>query len=127
MFSDYGIMKKWKETKNMVCKCLPIEYGRSDETFISEDEFFAEHESLKLTSAQIDRLKQNLEQQCILVLKEYGTRNRLIRTEFNRTFIYQDESTMELYLKPLEIDVRVFFRKQELILLIYDMRMGSEV
>lgn len=109
----------------MLNDCMPFEYGRIDGTILSEDEFYSEHQDVVLTSAQKERLKQNLENQCVLALKEFGNRERIILRSFCRTFIFEDVETNELYLKPLEIDVGVFFRKVTPILLIYDLRRVS--
>ena len=54
--------------------CIPFEYGRIDGTIVSEEEFYSEHSDVVLTPAQKERLKQNLEVQCILALKEFGNK-----------------------------------------------------
>lgn len=104
---------------------MPFEYGRSDGTILSEEEFFSEHQDVILTLHERERLKQNLEVQCILALKEFGNREYIILRGFCKTFIFQDSETNELYFKPLEIEVGVFFRKKTPILLIYDLRRVS--
>lgn len=110
---------------SMIADCMPFEYGRRDGTILSEEEFYSEHQDIVITPAQNERLKQNLERQCILDLKEFGNRDYIILQGFCRTFIYKDDETQELYLKPLEIDIRVFFRKITPILLIYDLRTAA--
>lgn len=104
--------------------CMPFEYGRKDGTILSEEEFYSEHQDVDLTPAQKERMKQNLENQCILALKEFGNKEYIILQGFCKTFIFKDSETNELYFRPLEIDVRVFFRKitPTPILLIYDLR-----
>ena len=110
---------------NKLDDCMPFEYGRRDGTILSEEEFYSEHRDIVITPTQKERLKQNLERQCILALKEFGNRDYIILQGFCRTFIYKDDETQELYLKPLEIDIRVFFRKITPILLIYDLRTAA--
>lgn len=105
--------------------CMPFEFGRKDGTILSEEEFFSEHQDITITPAQKERLLQNLERQCVLALKEFGTREFIILQGFCQTFIFKEEKTQELYLRPLEIDIRVFFRKVTPILLIYDLRMAA--
>lgn len=56
----------------MIADCMPFEYGRRDGTILSEEEFYSEHQDIVITPAQNERLKQNLERQCILALKEFG-------------------------------------------------------
>lgn len=109
----------------MLNDCMPFEYGRRDGTILSEEEFYSEHQDIVFTPAQKERFKQNLERQCILVLKEYGNKDYIVWEGFCRTFIYKDDVTQELYLKPLEIDIRVFFQKITPILLIYDLRIAA--
>ena len=104
---------------------MPFEYGRKDGTILNEEDFFSEHQDVKITPAQKERLKQNLEAQCILVLKEFANKEYIVLRGFYRTFIFRDVATQELYLKPLEVDIRVFFKLANPILLIYDMRMAS--
>lgn len=104
---------------------LPFEYGRKDGTILTEDEFYLEHEDIIITPAQKERMKQNLEIQCTLALKEFGNKEYIILQGFCKTFIFKDKETQELYFRPLEIDIRVFFRKLTPILLIYDLRMAS--
>lgn len=106
----------------MWVESMPIEYAERDGTRIDEDEFFRKHQDIKLTDNQKDRLIQNLEVQAILVLKEFGNRETIVIRGFCRTFIFKDDETQELYFKPLEIDLRVFFRKVTPILQIYDMK-----
>lgn len=100
---------------------MAFEYGRKDGTIQSKDEFYSEHEDVKLTSAQKERLEQNLEVQCILILKEFS-KKEIVPHGFYKSFIYSEDETGELYLKPLEINIKVFFRKLMPILLIYDIR-----
>ena len=109
----------------MTNDCMPFEYGRRDGTILSEEEFYSEHQDVNLTLAQRERLKQNLEVQCVLALKEFGNKEFIILQGFCQKFIFKDSETHELYLKPLEIEVRVFFRKMTPILLIYDLRRAS--
>ena len=47
---------------------MSFEYGRKDGTIQSRDEFYSEHSDIALTPAQKERLEQNLEVQCILIL-----------------------------------------------------------
>lgn len=117
--------RRRKEIHSMYDDCIPFEYGRIDGTIVSEEEFYSEHSDVVLTPAQKERLKQNLEVQCILALKEFGNKEYIVHKRFCKTFIYEDEETKELYLKPLEIEVGVFFRKIAPILFIYDLRMVS--
>ena len=109
----------------MLNDCMSFEYGRENGTILSEEEFYSEHQDVTLTLAQKERLKQNLEVQCILALKEFGNKDYIIRQGFCQKFIFIDSETHELYFKPLEIEVGVFFRKMTLILLIYDLRRVS--
>lgn len=108
----------------MVDQCFPFEYGTRDGTIISEEEFFATHPEPRLTPERRERLIQNLECQGLLALKEFGSRNDIELEGFCATFIYKDPITQELYFKPIEIDIRIFFRKVTPILLLYDMRYG---
>lgn len=104
---------------------MSFEFGRRDGTILTEDEFFTEHEDVVITPAQKERLKQNLEVQCILILKRFANSERILLKGFYKTFIYKDNVTDEFYLKPLyEIDIKVFFKKLTPILLIYDMRVA---
>lgn len=105
--------------------CMLFEYGRRDGTILSEEEFYSEHQDVTLTPTQKERLKQNLEVQCILALKEFGNKEYIILQGFCQTFIFKDAETQELYFKPLEIEVGVFFRKMTPILLIYDLKRVS--
>lgn len=103
---------------------MSFEYGRKDGTIQSKDEFYSEHSDIALTPAQKERLEQNLEVQCILILKEFFERE-IVPQGFYQTFIFKDSQTDELYLKPLyEIDIKVFFKKLMPILLIYDIRVA---
>lgn len=104
--------------------CIPFEYGRKDGTRLSEEEFFSEHQDIILTSVQKERLIQNLELQCILALREFGNRDQIILKGFRKSFIYRDDETQELFLRPLEVHIKVFFKKITPILLIYDMRVS---
>lgn len=109
----------------MLNDCMPFEYGRKDGTILREEEFYSEHQDIEITPAQKERLKQNLERQCILAFKEFGNREYIVLEGFCATFIYKDSETQEFYLKPLEVDIRVFFRKITPVLLIYDLRQAS--
>ena len=109
----------------MLNDCMPFEYGRKDGTILNEEDFFSEHQDVKITPTQKERLKQNLEVQCILVLKEFANKKQIVLRGFYKTFIFKDNTTREYYLKPLEVDIRVFFRMENPILLIYDIRMAS--
>lgn len=111
------------EVFNMECDCMSFEYGKKDGTIQSRDEFYTEHCEIVLDSIQKERLEQNLEVQCILILKEFAEKE-IVPQGFYRKFIYKDERTGELYLKPLEIDIKVFFKKRMPIILIYDIRMA---
>lgn len=103
---------------------MSFEYGRKDGTIQSKDEFYSEHSDIAITPAQKERLEQNLEVQCILILKE-SAKKEIVPQGFYQTFIYKDNETEELYLKPLyEIDIKVFFKKLMPILLIYDIRVA---
>lgn len=103
---------------------MSFEYGRQDGTIQSKDQFYSEHSDIAITPAQRERLEQNLEVQCILILKEFAGREIELQG-FYQTFIFKDSQTEELYLKPLyEIDIKVFFKKLMPILLIYDIRMA---
>lgn len=62
----------------MLDDCMPFEYGRRDGTILSEEEFYSEHRDIVITPTQKERLKQNLERQCILALKEFGNRDYII-------------------------------------------------
>lgn len=112
-------------TGDMPNDCMLFEYGRRDGTILSEEEFYSEHQDVTLTPTQKERLKQNLEVQCILALKEFGNKEYIILQGFCQTFIFKDAETQELYFKPLEIEVGVFFRKMTPILLIYDLKRVS--
>lgn len=109
----------------MLNGCWPFEYGRKDGTILTEQEFYLEHQDITITPAQKERMEQNLERQCSLALKEFGNKEYIRLQGFCKTFIFKDSETQELYLKPLEIDIRVFFRKVTPILLIYDLRMAT--
>lgn len=101
---------------------MSFEYGRKDGTIQSRDEFYAEHSDIAITPVQKARLEQNVERQSLLILKEYANRD-IILEGYYETFIYKDNQTDELYLKPLyEIEIKVFFKKMMPILLIYDIR-----
>lgn len=104
---------------------MPFEYVGNDGMQVSEEAFFAEHKDIVITPTQKDRLKQNLEVQCVLVLKEFANKGCIVLRGFCKTFIFRDAKTKELYLKPLEADIGVFFRLEKPVLLIYDMRYVS--
>ena len=103
---------------------MAFEYAERDGTIIGEEEFFRRHDDISITELQKQRLIENLEVQAVLALKEFGNRNYIRLEGFCRTFIFKDNDTQELYFKPLEIDIRVFFRKVAPILQIYDMRLA---
>lgn len=119
MFMTFTKMKG--DVCNMQWDYMSFEYGRKDGTIQSKDDFYSEH-SISLTSVQKERLEQNLEVRCTLILKEFVDKE-IVVSGFYQTFIFKDIQTDELYLKPLEhINIKVYFKQMTPILLIYDIR-----
>lgn len=100
---------------------MSFEFGREDGTFLSENDFFAEHTNIRLTPFDREHLKQNLEKQCSLIAREFHNKE-IEPYGFYETFIFKDIHTNELYLTPLEINIGVFIKKAITIILIYDIR-----
>lgn len=106
------------------CDYVLYEYGREDGTIQTEEEFYAEHHDINMSPNLRRRMNQNLENQVCQIVKEF--RDKDIKIEgYCATFVYKDEETAEFYLKPLyELDVKVYIKKQNLLIIIYDIRMS---
>ncbi len=100
---------------------MSFEFGREDGTLQSENDFFAEHKNIRLTSVEREHLKRNLEKQCSLIAREFYNKE-IEPYGFYESFIFKDINTNELYLMPLEINIGVFIKKAITIILIYDIR-----
>lgn len=102
---------------------IAFNFGKKDGSLLTQEEFFRQHRNIKISSLQKKQLLQNLERQCVLVLKEFSSREVIVLQDFTAKFIYQDDETQEWYLKPLEVELRVYFMKTNPVILIYDMKM----
>lgn len=101
---------------------MSFEYGQRDGRIITKNEFYGNCVRVSLTPEQIRRLEGNLERQCLLILqKSFG--RECLPEDFRGIPVWKNEETKEFYLKPLyEDEVRVYIKKRDTFILIYDIR-----
>lgn len=98
---------------------ISFEYGNLKGEYQTREQFYALHGAF-LSPEQINRMEQNLEVQCTVILRKlwYKPATKNIKLHF----LYKDKETQELYLRPLDIDLRVYIKTTTNLILVYDIR-----